>query len=126
MIKLKQINSFNFFTIQSHPNDVREWHLTALVDIFIHSNGIKTYDFAMPSITCKDKSTQEELWSADNPNWIKNTLLPHLRTKKDCLACELNDEEFDKLNLQKEEIEDIIEVLEKGILIGMLDYELVL
>lgn len=123
MIKLKQINSFNHFTIQSYPNDVREWHLTALVDVFIHAHGVKSYDFAMPSITCKNKSTQEELWNAANDKWILNTLLPHLKTKKDCLACELNDEEFDKLNLQKEEIEDLIEVLEKGILIGMLKEE---
>ena len=122
MRKLEDINTFNYLTIQSMPNDVREWHLSALTEITIHSNGTKSYEFAMPSITCKDKSTQEELWGADNDKWILNTLLPHLNTKKDCLACELNDAEFDSLNLQKEEIEDIIEVLEKGILIGMLNY----
>lgn len=120
MRKLEDINTFNYLTIQSIPNDVREWHLSALTEITIHSNGTKSYEFVMPSITCKDKSTQEELWSADNDKWILNTLLPHLKTKKDCLSCELNDKEFDDLNLQKEEIEDIIEVLEKGILIGML------
>ena len=120
MEKVNEINTFNYFTIQSHPNDVREWHLTALVDVFIRSNGIKVYEFSMPSISCKDKETQREYFYADNDNWILNTLLPHLKIKKDCLSCKLDDSEFDNLALCKEEIEDIIEVLEKGILIGLL------
>lgn len=123
MEKIKQVNTFNFFTIQSQPNEVREWHLSALVDIFIHSDGIKTYEFDMSSISCKDKETGKEYFYADNPSWILNTLLPYLKIRKDNLKYQLNDREFDKLDIQPEEIDDVIEVIEKAILIGLLKDE---
>ena len=114
-------NYFSWYTIQSYDNTKYEWHLTALVKSQYKSDATIEFKFDMPSLVCKYQD--EEIWAADNPTWILNTLLPHLRTKKDCLSCQLNDEEFDNLGLEKGEIEVIIEMIEQGIRIDLLKDE---
>jgi hypothetical protein len=118
-MKIQQVNTFNYFTIQTFADDKREWHLTVLVELE-EIDGKVSYEYSMPSIVCKDKSTQEELFSADSDKWIINTFYEYLKVKVDKPDYMLNDELFDDLEVTTTEVKDIIELIELGIKLGML------
>lgn len=124
MKKIEQINSFNYFTIQTYNDSTREWKLSSLVELY-EDNGTIIHKYIGPSIVCVDleDSEQEEIFSADNDKWIVDTFYEYLKIKKDKPNYLLNDSSFDDLELKTNEIIDIIELLELGFKLGMLNKE---